>query len=82
VADPRIVTPQEAQRSFACAPLLPPPGNEVVRDLAHTVATEPDRTRAAVVKALDDLATIGAGANFARIVRARADAFRRGERDL
>ena len=52
MTDPRIVTPQEAQRLAEAMEPLPP----VLGDLAYTVATEPDRTRPAVVKALRDAA--------------------------
>jgi len=54
---PRIVTPQEAQRiARILARAFSKTGmarcDRERSDLAHTVATEPDRTRAAVVKAL------------------------------
>jgi hypothetical protein len=49
MSEPRIVTPEEAQAMFAGDFVSPDPD---VFDLAHTVATEPDRTRSAVVKAL------------------------------
>lgn len=47
---PRIVTPQEARASLPAASTRGPVNWE--HRLVHTVATEPDRTRAAVVKAL------------------------------
>ncbi len=48
---PRVVTPQEAQETLRWSAGMP--GQKVVSydSLAHTVATEPDRTRAAVVRA-------------------------------
>jgi hypothetical protein len=44
----RIVTPQEAQRGFPVEDI----GLHTVQALLHTVATEPDRIRAAVAAAL------------------------------
>ncbi len=55
MSEPRIVTPQEAQAAInrVDADLLAFTREPVGWNaLAHTVATEPDRTRAAVVKAL------------------------------
>jgi hypothetical protein len=49
VSEPRIVTPQEAQETLT-------PDAEWEARLLYTVATEPDRLRAAVAKALRDAA--------------------------
>jgi len=52
---------------------------EVSYDLAGTVATEPDRTRAAVVKALRSAAAdLGGDLGDAREVSRRADAIENG----
>lgn len=51
VPEPRIVTPQEAQQLVDNETWMRNV-SETSRDLAHTVATEPERTRAAVFKAL------------------------------
>jgi hypothetical protein len=53
--EPRIVTPREAEghdEGYARHGMI------FAANLAHTVATEPDRTRAAVVKALRDFARL------------------------
>lgn len=57
MTDPRIVSPQEAHRAIDETATYKV--DVTWRELAHTVATEPDRTRAAVVKALRDGARNG-----------------------
>ena len=70
-----IVTPEAAQHYRDGGVFVPRYG-----DLVHTVATEPDRTRAAVVKALRDAADYTAG--FPRSgpdgLRRRADVIEKG----
>jgi len=83
---PRIVTPQEAQQWLAEAFADidagdGDPGVDGIRDLAHTVLTEPDRTRAAVVKELRGFADDcwGRGATWPYFnALARADAIENG----
>jgi hypothetical protein len=52
----RIVSPEEAQRAASLPFPSGYPDYALPGDLLHTVATEPDRTRAAVVKALREAA--------------------------
>lgn len=79
---PRIVTPEEAQEAWDRwrSGLTAQVYMHGV-DLAHTVATEPDRTRAAVVKALrqtaDSLGRSGYPSSC-YFMRARADAIENG----
>ena len=79
MSEPRIVTQQEAQQ------WLEEGSNLLVARLAHTVATEPDRIRAAVVKALraasvevDNNANEFYGPSAWRLVDDRADAIENG----
>lgn len=77
MTEPRIVTPQEASECQE--------GKWDTewgaKDILHTVATEPDRTRAAVVKALrrhgDSLGGLGDTAPLPRDAYAAAQAWKR-----
>jgi hypothetical protein len=78
--EPRIVTPQEAQWALDGETAY-----ATWRELAHTVATEPDRTRAAVVAALREVAELwysdeGPGHPLSAVtwLTARADAIENG----
>jgi len=73
--EPRIATPQEAQVHKTWPHLV---STEDVGALAHTVATEPDRTRAAVVKALRDAAPESPNFSAERWLILRADAIENG----
>ena len=76
--EPRIVTPHEAQRLLASInrDLRGATLDEIA--LVHTVATEPDRTRAAVVKALNHARTLvwdesGELAEYVHVIENGAD---------
>lgn len=53
MTEPRIVSPQEARQRLARM-VIATPQTDTEAVLAKWIATEPDRTRAAVVKALRD----------------------------
>ena len=75
--EPRIVTPEEAReslRDFAGSP------STFLARLAYTVATEPDRTRAAVVAALREAAFESpADADANEWLHMRADSIENGD---
>lgn len=54
MSEPHIVSPEEAQERLKFLAVDPRTfvSKELAQQLAHTIATEPDRIRAAVVKAL------------------------------
>jgi hypothetical protein len=81
VTGPRIVSPEEAQAALdACAAGYWASAEKIGNRLARTVATEPDRTRAAVVGELRRAAVVaGARDELAgRMIDKRADALENG----
>lgn len=76
-AEPKLVTPQEAQGWVDVDAFEHPPTFWPNR-LAHTVATEPDRTRAAVVRALRWAAFDDQDETNRQVILACADATENG----